>query len=90
MTQVDVATDFLRTRQAVSKWENGQLPTLSEFRELALLYGTSADYLLFGLTSPLGSIFLRAIQASQHQAAIEPGCSPTCEASGTRGHPQAS
>jgi transcriptional regulator with XRE-family HTH domain len=49
LTQQDVATDFLCSRQAVSSWESGKtLPTLVEFRELVTLYGVSSDVILFG------------------------------------------
>lgn len=37
------------TRQAVSKWENGQgLPDVNNLLELSKLYNVSADYLLTG------------------------------------------
>jgi transcriptional regulator with XRE-family HTH domain len=50
LTQENVASDLLCTRQAISAWENGKtLPTLIEFRELASLYGVSTDLLLYGL-----------------------------------------
>jgi transcriptional regulator with XRE-family HTH domain len=49
LTQQDVATDFLRSRQAISSWESGRtLPTVLELRELAVLYGTSTDKILLG------------------------------------------
>jgi transcriptional regulator with XRE-family HTH domain len=49
LTQQDVATDFLRSRQAVSSWEAGRtLPTVLELLELAILYGVSTDRLLIG------------------------------------------
>jgi transcriptional regulator with XRE-family HTH domain len=48
LTQQDVATDFERTRQAVSAWEAGRtLPSVQEFRKLVALYGISADAILF-------------------------------------------
>lgn len=50
LTQVDVAADFLRSRQAVSSWEAGRtLPSVLELRELAILYGVSTDLLLLGM-----------------------------------------
>jgi transcriptional regulator with XRE-family HTH domain len=49
LTQQDVASDFLISRQAISSWEMGHtLPSLREFRELVSLYGVSADRVLFG------------------------------------------
>ena len=49
LKQEQVATDFLRTRQAISSWESGRtLPTLLEFRNLLTLYGVSSDKILFG------------------------------------------
>lgn len=50
LTQEDVATDFLCSRQAVSSWESGRtLPSLLEFRALASLYAVSSDALLFDM-----------------------------------------
>lgn len=50
LTQGDVATEFKHSRQTVSSWEHGRTtPTLAEFRELATLYGVSADFLLYGV-----------------------------------------
>jgi transcriptional regulator with XRE-family HTH domain len=50
LTQQDVATDFLVSRQAISSWESGKtLPDLIEFRELATLYGVSTDKILLGV-----------------------------------------
>ncbi|HET8745697.1 MAG TPA: helix-turn-helix transcriptional regulator [Ramlibacter sp.] len=49
MTQEEVASEFKHTRQTISSWEHDRTtPSLSEFRELATLYGVSADYLLYG------------------------------------------
>jgi transcriptional regulator with XRE-family HTH domain len=50
LTQESVAAEFKRTRQAISSWEHGKtLPSLGEFRDLATLYGKSADVLLYGV-----------------------------------------
>lgn len=49
LTQQDVATDFLRSRQAISSWESGRtMPDLLELRELAMLYGVTPDRILIG------------------------------------------
>lgn len=57
LTQADVARDFQITRQAVSAWERGvHLPSVNELYALCLLYGTSSDFLLFGMrTVPASS-----------------------------------
>ena len=39
------------TRQAVSLWERGGSASIMELRSLCLLYGVSADYILFGMAS---------------------------------------
>jgi transcriptional regulator with XRE-family HTH domain len=50
LTQQDVATDFMRTRQSVSSWEAGRtLPNVLELRDLAILYGVTTDLLLIGV-----------------------------------------
>lgn len=50
LTQLDVAAELLRSRQAISSWESGKtLPSLLEFKELAALYGVSTDSILFGV-----------------------------------------
>jgi len=52
LTQQDVASDFLCTRQAVSSWESGKtMPSLLEFRQMATLYAVSTDKLLYGVDS---------------------------------------
>jgi transcriptional regulator with XRE-family HTH domain len=70
LTQVEVAATLDVSRQTISAWERGQSqPSLPEFRELAQLYGVSADLLLFGIqTVPLGSHMLATILGSVNQA----------------------
>jgi transcriptional regulator with XRE-family HTH domain len=70
LTQVEVAATLDVSRQTISAWERGQSqPSLPEFRELAQLYGVSADLLLFGIqTVPLGSHMLAAILGTVKQA----------------------
>jgi transcriptional regulator with XRE-family HTH domain len=71
LRQVDVA-EALRgnrqgglTRQAISAWERAEsLPTLHQLIEVCQLYGTSADYLLFGVRSDYGNPLLRRIFAA--------------------------
>lgn len=49
-----------KTRQAVSRWERGFLPTAIEFRELAFLYVESLDWILLGVKSrPVTGIALQ-------------------------------
>ena len=49
MTQEDVASKLFVTKQAVSRWENGNcLPDVASLDNLAKLYGVSIDYLLTG------------------------------------------
>lgn len=61
-TQQEVATDFLASRQTVSAWERGRyFPTAGQLRELCLLYGSSADYMLFGVTAGQGGAILGEI-----------------------------
>jgi transcriptional regulator with XRE-family HTH domain len=67
LRQEDVATDFLRSRQAISSWECGKtLPSLEEFRDLLTLYGVSADQVLFGVDST----------AAEMQGAMERASAP--------------
>lgn len=63
MSQSETARELSKTRQALSRWERGRAwPSLLEFRELALLYGESTDWLLFGIrTAPLGGGVLQDI-----------------------------
>lgn len=49
-TQKDAAAECRVSRQAVSAWERGEtIPSVPELMALALLYGVSADYLIFGV-----------------------------------------
>lgn len=51
-----------KSRQAVSRWEQGAEPTLTELRQLAMLYGESLDWLALGVrTRPLGEASLQEI-----------------------------
>lgn len=62
MSQDDVAAVLRRpkTRQAVSRWERGFLPTAMELRELAVIYGESLDWLLLGVkTRPVTGVALQ-------------------------------
>lgn len=46
----DVATEMQLTKQSVWAWEHGKVSVSAlQLADLALLYGTSADYLLFGI-----------------------------------------
>lgn len=57
LTQQQVADDFNITRQAVSGWETGRhAPTLPQFHDLALLYGVSSDWLLYGMKTVPASL----------------------------------
>jgi transcriptional regulator with XRE-family HTH domain len=50
LTQAQVALDFQISRQAVSAWERAEaLPSLMQLYELCLLYGISADYVVYGM-----------------------------------------
>lgn len=62
MSQEDVGVALRKpkTRQAVSRWERGFLPTAMELRELAVIYGESLDWLLLGVKSrPVVGVALR-------------------------------
>lgn len=49
-TQKEAAAECHVSRQAVSAWERGEsAPTVRELMALALLYGASTDFLLFGV-----------------------------------------
>jgi HTH-type transcriptional regulator/antitoxin HipB len=68
LRQVDVAEALKGnrqgglTRQAISAWERAEsLPTLQQLVDVCQLYGTSADYLLFGMKQDYGSPLLRRI-----------------------------
>ena len=63
LSQTEVATDFLITRQAVSAWERAaSMPTVTQLYEIGLLYGVSIDYLLYGVrVVPAGSGIVGAI-----------------------------
>jgi transcriptional regulator with XRE-family HTH domain len=63
MRQDEVAAELGKTRQTISRWEQGDAqPSLLEFRDLAILYGQSTDWLIFGIpTAPLGGRLLRDI-----------------------------
>lgn len=50
MSQWDVAEELRVSQQAISNWEAGRtLPGPLRLMELAMLYGTPTDMLLFGL-----------------------------------------
>lgn len=52
-TQQEVAAELRVSRQAVSAWERGvSVPNALELRLLAVRYGVSADFLLFGVATP--------------------------------------
>lgn len=57
LSQQEVAQGLRVKRQAVSAWERGKaMPTLAEWYELGPLYGTSLDFLVYGLrTVPVGA-----------------------------------
>jgi transcriptional regulator with XRE-family HTH domain len=51
-----------KSRQAVSRLEQGAEPTVSVLRQLAMLYGESLDWLALGIkTEPIGSASLHEI-----------------------------
>jgi transcriptional regulator with XRE-family HTH domain len=86
LSQQQVATDFLITRQAVSAWERGEsLPTLQQMYEIGQLYGVSLDYLVYGVkTIPISRAgVMRAIFPG-------PESGQACAASCTPGHPPGS
>jgi transcriptional regulator with XRE-family HTH domain len=46
----DVAREFGLSKQAVSSWERGKsMPSAIQLADMAVLYGCSADAMLFGL-----------------------------------------
>jgi len=50
LTQDDVAKDFLVSRQAVSLWERGRpLPSVLQIYEMGILYGVSANFIVYGI-----------------------------------------
>lgn len=60
----DVATELHLSKQAVSAWENGRT-TLDalQLADLALMYGVSADFILFGthmVPTDLRDVFARS------------------------------
>lgn len=64
----DVAEGLCVTKQAVSAWETGRTK-LDAFQlgDLALMYGVSSDYILFGthmVPEDLRALFSRASKAS--------------------------
>ena len=61
-TQKDVAIECNVSRQAVSSWERGEtLPPALELMALAVLFGTSTDYLLFGVKAVPASSVVQGI-----------------------------
>lgn len=60
----DVAHELLVSKQAISAWETGKTKLDAyQLAELALMYGVSADYILFGthmVPEELRAIFTRA------------------------------
>lgn len=88
LTQQDVATDFVRSRQAVSSWESGKtLPTLPEFRELVTLYGVSADEILFG-TGDIAGSFAQLIAKAKTARSSQCVACPQSEPSGSAAAPE--
>jgi transcriptional regulator with XRE-family HTH domain len=54
LTQTDVADRCQTSRQTVSNWEQGALLPTWHLYQMCLIFGVSADYLLFGIkTIPL-------------------------------------
>jgi len=50
ISQEDAARQLHLSQQAISSWESGsRMPTATQLSRLATLYGTPADYLLFGI-----------------------------------------
>lgn len=63
-TQKDVAAECKVSRQAVSGWERGEsLPPTPELMALAVLFGASTDYLLFGVKAVPVSTLVHGILA---------------------------
>lgn len=60
----DVAEELKLSKQAISAWENGRtMLDAKQLGDLALMYGVSADYLLFGtrmVPEELRELFTRA------------------------------
>jgi transcriptional regulator with XRE-family HTH domain len=50
LSLLDVAREFGLSKQAVSSWERGKsMPSAIQLADMAILYGCSADAILFGL-----------------------------------------
>lgn len=63
-TQKEVASECKVSRQAVSGWERGEsVPPTAELMALAMLFGTSTDYLLFGVKAVPVSTLVHGILA---------------------------
>lgn len=61
-----------KTRQAVSRWERGFLPTTMEICELAVLYGESLDWLGLGVKSrPVTGVALQDLFREREAAQSE-------------------
>lgn len=58
LSQADVAKGLAISRQAVSAWERGAaMPTVLQLCEVGLLYGASADFILYGVkTAPVSDL----------------------------------
>lgn len=49
LSQEDLAQELFISRQAISKWENGEAtPDMENLIKLADIFGTSLDYLILG------------------------------------------
>lgn len=74
LTQEDVASELLRTRQSVSAWESGRaLPLLDEFCLISMLYGVEASKLLHGIgdvATAGNATVVRAMDQARITAAI--------------------
>jgi transcriptional regulator with XRE-family HTH domain len=68
LTQNAVSREQGFSRQSLSSWECGRyIPDCLELMKLLQLYGASADYILFGITT-VPADFARIVEAGQPRA----------------------
>lgn len=76
LSQIEVASELGLSHQTVSKWERGgSLPGAIELSRMCALYGTSADYVLYGITA-MPAVLHRIMEFNPSG----PACPPACEA----------
>ena len=79
LSQLEVARELGLSHQTLSKWERSgpSMPGALELAQLCALYGTSADFILYGIRA-LPAVLSKIVEAGGGS------CAPSCQACALR------